>query len=74
MKRYLVIIEKNSAGWGAYVPDLPGCITIGDSREEVEELIYEAIEGHLEIMHENGEEIPEPASEGVMIGLKDKVA
>ncbi|MCP5117831.1 MAG: type II toxin-antitoxin system HicB family antitoxin [bacterium] len=48
--------------WGAYVPDLPGVITVGDSREEVESLIQEAIELHLEGMREEGLPIPSPSS------------
>jgi len=43
---YTVIYEKGAISWGAYVPDLPGVITIGDTREEVEELIREAVEFH----------------------------
>lgn len=59
---YTVIFEKGATSWGAYVPDLPGVITVGDTREEVEELIREAIEFHLEGMREEGLEIPSPAS------------
>ncbi len=59
---YTVIYEKGSTSWGAYVPDLPGVITVGDSREEVEQLIQEAIEFHLEGMRDEGLEIPPPAS------------
>jgi len=59
---YTVIYEKGPASWGAYVPDLPGVITIGDTREEVERLIVEAIEFHLEGMREEGLPIPPPSS------------
>ena len=59
---YTVIYEKGPSSWGAYVPDLPGVITVGDTREEVEQLIREAIEFHLEGMKEEGIEIPAPAS------------
>jgi predicted RNase H-like HicB family nuclease len=48
--------------WGAHVPDLPGVITVGDSRDEVERLIQEAIEFHLAGMREEGLPIPVPAS------------
>jgi predicted RNase H-like HicB family nuclease len=59
---YAVIYEKGPTSWGAYVPDLPGVITVGDSREEVHGLIREAIEFHLEGMREEGFPIPQPAS------------
>jgi len=60
--RYTVIYEKGSTSWGAYVPDLPGVITVGDSRDEVERLIQEAIEFHLDGMREAGQLIPAPSS------------
>ncbi len=60
--RFTVIYEKGPTSWGAYVPDLPGVISVGDSREEVEQLIQEAIELHLEGMREEGLSIPSPSS------------
>lgn len=60
--KYTVIHEKGPTSWGAYVPDLPGVITVGDSREEVERLIEEAIQFQLEGMREEGISIPEPSS------------
>jgi predicted RNase H-like HicB family nuclease len=60
--KYTVIYEKGPTSWGAYVPDLPGCITVGDSREETERLIQEAIEFHLDGMREAGAPIPEPST------------
>jgi predicted RNase H-like HicB family nuclease len=59
---YTVIFEKGPESWGAYIPDLPGVIAVGDSREEVENLIREAVEAHLEGLREEGFEIPLPAS------------
>ena len=59
---YTVIYEKGPASWGAYVPDLPGVITVGESREEAEQLIQEAIAFHLEGLREGGLPIPAPAS------------
>jgi predicted RNase H-like HicB family nuclease len=59
---YTVIYEKGTTSWGAYVPDLPGVITVGDTRAEVEVLILEAIELHLEGMRAEGLPIPAPAS------------
>lgn len=60
--RYTVIYEQGPASWGAYVPDLPGVISVGDSRDEVERLIQEAIEFHLEGLREEGIPIPPPTS------------
>jgi predicted RNase H-like HicB family nuclease len=59
---YVVIIEEGATSIGAYVPDLPGCVAVGESREEVRELIREAIELHIESLRENGDSIPEPHS------------
>jgi predicted RNase H-like HicB family nuclease len=62
MSEYLVVIENEAESWGAYVPDLPGVGVAGDSREEVERLIREAIELHLEGLREAGDPIPRPAA------------
>ena len=60
--KYAVIIEKGEDGYGAYVPDLPGCIAAGETREEVKKLIREAIEFHIEGLREDGQAVPNPAS------------
>ena len=61
--RYAVIIERGeSGGYGAYVPDLPGCIATSSTKESVEKLIAEAIGLHLESLREHGDPIPEPTS------------
>jgi predicted RNase H-like HicB family nuclease len=60
--RYAVVIEKAEGNYGAYVPDLPGCVATGDTIEEVEREIHEAIEFHLEGMRADGLPIPEPSS------------
>jgi predicted RNase H-like HicB family nuclease len=60
--RYAVIIEEGENSFGAYVPDLPGCVAVGQTREEVLKLIEEAIEFHLEGLREDGRPIPEPSS------------
>jgi predicted RNase H-like HicB family nuclease len=52
---YEVIIEEGDTSFGAYVPDLPGCVGVGESRDEAIYLIREAIELHLESLRENGE-------------------
>lgn len=60
--RYMVVIEKGESSYGAHVPDLPGCIAVGQSREEVLNLIAEAIECHIEGLKAAGEPIPLPLS------------
>jgi len=55
---YLVIVEQAETCFGAYVPDLPGCVAVGESRDEAMELIREAIELHIGSLRENGESIP----------------
>jgi predicted RNase H-like HicB family nuclease len=65
--RYLVIVEKGPTSFGAYVPDLPGCIAVGDTREEVLASIQEAIEFHLEGLKEDGRPIPPPSSSGEVV-------
>ncbi len=66
--KYTVIIEKEPhTDWGAYVPDLPGCVAVGATREEVERLIGEAIGFHLQGMREDGEPIPQPNSTAVVV-------
>jgi predicted RNase H-like HicB family nuclease len=62
MKRYAVVIEQGPTSYGAYVPDLPGCVAVGETVEEVSDLIREAIEFHLEGLRDAGEPIPEPTS------------
>lgn len=56
--RYMVVIEKGETSWGAYVPDLPGCVAAGETQAEVKQLIQEAIEFHLEDLAESGTQIP----------------
>ena len=60
--QYLVVVEKGPTSFGAYVPDLPGCIAAGESKDEVLNLIRLAIDFHIEGLKENGEPIPPPSS------------
>ena len=60
--RYAVVIEKAEANFAAYVPDLPGCVATGATLKEVEKLIQEAIEFHIEGMRADGIAVPEPKS------------
>lgn len=64
---YTVIIEKAEDNYGAYVPDLPGCVSTGKTIEETKRNIQEAIELHLEGMREDGDPIPEPNSTAVVV-------
>lgn len=65
--RYLVIVENGSSSYGAYVPDLPGCVAVGDTKDEVLTLIREAIEFHLDGMAQDGEPIPQPRSSSELV-------
>jgi predicted RNase H-like HicB family nuclease len=60
--KYAVVVEKVERNYEAYVPDLPGCVAVGETKEEALQLIKEAIELHLESMREEGVSIPEPSS------------
>ena len=60
--RYAVVIEKSETGYGAYVPDLPGCVAVGETLPETEQLIQEAVEFHLEGLREDGVRAPEPSA------------
>ena len=62
MSEYVVIYEQGPTSWGAWVPDLSGCVAAGDTRAEVEQLIREAIDAHIESLREHGEPVPEPSS------------
>jgi len=59
---YVVILEEGETSVGAYVPDLPGCVAVAETKDEALELIREAIELHIESLRENGEPVPPPHS------------
>jgi predicted RNase H-like HicB family nuclease len=67
MSEYLVVIENEGNNWGAYVPDLPGVGVAGDSRDEVEHLIREAVGLHLQGLREAGDPIPRPAAVAITL-------
>ena len=67
--RYLVIVEKGPESFGAYVPDLPGCVAADESKEEVLALIHEAIEFHIEGLKEDGHPVPPPASHSELVEI-----
>jgi len=62
MREYVVIYEWTGANYSAYVPDLPGCVACGDTLEETQQLIGEAIELYVEALKEEGKPIPEPST------------
>jgi predicted RNase H-like HicB family nuclease len=67
---YLVVVEKGKTSYGAYVPDLPGCIAVGETRREVLKLIREAVELHIEALREQGDPIPPPTSRSELIKIR----
>jgi predicted RNase H-like HicB family nuclease len=67
--KYAVVIERGPTSFGATVPDLPGCVAVGESREEVERLIEEGIALHLALLRERGETVPEPRTEVAVIDV-----
>ncbi len=69
---YMVVVEEGPSSFGAYVPDLPGCVVVGKSQEEVLKLIEEAIEFHLEGLTEEGKPIPTPHSSSVLVEIHSK--
>ncbi len=60
--QYAIVLERGASSFGAYVPDLPGCVAVGETEVETRELIREAIEFHLDGMREDGEAIPAPST------------
>lgn len=67
--RYLVVVEEGPTSFGAYVPDLPGCVAVGETRDEVLASIHEAIEFHLEGLKEDGQPIPPPSSSSELVDV-----
>jgi len=64
MTEYVVVIEQDGDAWGAYVPDLPGCVAADASREEVTQLIANAIRLHVGSLRAHGDEVPTPTTTG----------
>ena len=67
--RYMIVIEEGETSFGAYVPDLPGCVAVGETEEEVKHLSEEAIEFHLEDLRATGAEIPKPLSKSEYVEI-----
>lgn len=73
-RRYLVIIEGTEGSYSAYAPDVPGCVAAGQTRDEVERLMQQALEFHIERMAEDGDAIPDSHSVSVEVPVRLNVA
>jgi predicted RNase H-like HicB family nuclease len=73
--QYAIVIEKApGSNYSAYVPDLPGCISVGDTLDEVKQMIQEAIELHIAGMREDGLPIPQPSTEVAVVEVTEVAA
>ncbi len=70
MYRFLIIVEKANGNYSAYSPDLPGCVATGQTSEEVEQNMYEAIEMHIQGLLEDHSPIPKPHATAEYIVIK----
>jgi predicted RNase H-like HicB family nuclease len=68
--RYMVVVEEAPTSFGAYVPDLPGCVAVGETRDEVLDLIKEAIELHIEGLRDEGTEVPKPHTSSEFVEIQ----
>ena len=69
MKKYLIVIETTQTGFSAYSPDLPGRVSTGRTREEIEQNMREPIAFHLDGLREEGQPVPEPQSYSAYVEL-----
>ena len=67
MKKYLVVFEFGPTSVGAFVPDLPGCVAVGDTEAEARELISEAIAFHIEGLRHEKLPVPEPSARSTFV-------
>ena len=65
--KYLVVIEQGPDGFGAYLPDIPGCVAVGATSAEVMVLIEQAIDWHVQSMKNDGESLPPPSSRAALL-------
>jgi len=70
MIKYMVVIERGESSWGAHVPDLPGCIAVAETRDEVISLIREAIVLHIDSLKQERLPVPKPSSEGEFVEVE----
>jgi predicted RNase H-like HicB family nuclease len=70
MTEYLVIYEQaEDGGWGAHSPDIDGVVALGDTREEVEARMVEALSAHIELLREEGQPIPRPHTDAARVAV-----
>jgi len=67
---YLVVVERGETSYGAYVPDLPGCVAVAKTRRELMKLIREGIKLHIEALHEAGDVVPPPTSKSEVVKVR----
>ena len=67
--RYMVVVEHGEKSWGAHVPDLPGCIAVADTKDEVLQLIRQAIDFHIDALKQDGLPVPAPSSESEFVDV-----
>ena len=70
MTRYMVVIERGESSWGAHVPDLPGCVAVGETRDDVVGLIRESIAHHIDELRREGLPVPKPSCEGEFVDVE----
>ena len=73
MRKFLIVIEKGESSYGAYSPDLPGCVAVGATKEEAEDNMYEAIPFHIEGLKEDGLPIPQNDSVAELFMIPEAV-
>lgn len=69
--RYTVVFEKGPKSYGAFVPDLPGCVAVAKSRPAADRLIREAIKLHLDDLRERGLRVPRPLAVADLVEIAD---
>ena len=74
MRRYAVVIEPGKHGYGAWVPDLPGCVSVGDTLPELRRMIREAMEFHIEGIREDGDAVPLPTASCAVVDMGRRYA
>ena len=65
--RYLVVVERGRVGWGAHVPDVPGCVAAAESRDEVIDLIHDALDRHIKGLLAEGLPVPPAVASAAMV-------
>lgn len=69
MNQYLLVLERGETSWGAYAPDIPGCIAVEDTRQKVQALFQDAVQEHLGWMQRDGDPIPAPQAETELVTI-----